>query len=153
MKMGDDYQQKMIDALVSARASKSIALTGKTLHIKSGQPVNIFDPPAWAAAFTEFLYGDCAPNLGRPAPTSLRLQLYYLTMREELEYSLDTDKDDPLIAGDCYKAPAQSRWNTPDFIAIFADVVTCGKAMVASGVGIYKPYAKPQCRSSKSYLP
>ena len=123
MKMGDDYQQKMIDALVSARASKSIALTGKTLHIKSGQPVNIFDPPAWAAAFTEFLYGDCAPNLGRPAPTSLRLQLYYLTMREELEYSLDTDKDDPLIAGDCYKAPAQSRWNTPDFIAIFADVV------------------------------
>merc|ERR1712005_12894 len=48
MKMGDDYQQKMVEALASAHASAHTAPTGKTLHIKSGKPVNIFDPPAWA---------------------------------------------------------------------------------------------------------
>ena len=71
MKMGDDYKQKMMEALASAHASLKIAPTGKTLHIKSGKPVNVFDPSAWAAAFTEFFLGDRAPNLGRPVPTSL----------------------------------------------------------------------------------
>ena len=123
MKMGDDYQQKMMEALASAHASKNIAPTGKTLHIKSDKPVNILDPSAWAAAFTEFRYGDCAPNLDSPALTSLRKQFHYLTNREELEYSLDTDKEDPLIAGDCYRARTQSRWNTPEFVAMFAHCV------------------------------
>ena len=123
MKMGDDYQQKLMDALASARVSGDHAPTGKTLHIKSGKPVNTFEPAAWPAAFTEFLYGDCAPNLARPAPTSLRNQFHYLTTREELEYSLVTDIDNPFIQGDRYRAPRQSRWNTPEFIAIFADVV------------------------------
>ena len=43
--------------------------------------------------------------------------------REELEYSLEDDKNDPLIPGGCHKAPLHSRWNTPEFMAIFADVV------------------------------
>ena len=47
----------------------------------------------------------------------------YLANREELEYSLESDADDPLITGGCYRAPPQSRWNTPEFMAIFADVV------------------------------
>ena len=123
MKMGDDYQQKMMDALASAHSSGNSAPTGKTLHIKSGKPVNIFDSAAWPAAFTEFFYGDCAPNLARPVPTSLRKQFHYLTTREELEYDLDSDIDDPLLTGGRYRAPLQSRWNTPEFVAIFADVV------------------------------
>ena len=83
----------------------------------------MLDPPAWSAAFTEFLYGDCVPNLSRPRPVAMRNLFHYLASREELEYSLDADKSDPLIPGGCYKAPAQSRWNTPEFMAIFADVV------------------------------
>ena len=97
--------------------------TPKTLYLKSGKPVNMLDPPAWSAAFTEFLYGDCVPNLSRPRPVAMRNLFHYLASREELEYSLDADKSDPLIPGGCYKAPAQSRWNAPEFMAIFADVV------------------------------
>ena len=156
MKMGDDYQQKMVEALASAHASAHTAPTGKTLHIKSGKPVNIFDPPAWAAAFTEFFYGDCAPNLARPVPTSLRKQFHYLTMREELEYSLDTDRDDPLIAGGGYRAPTQSRWNTPEFVAIFADVVrkvrilTTTKHMWEGNSGKWRGDIKTICNATVS---
>ena len=97
--------------------------TPKTLHIKSGKPVNMFEAAAWPAAFVQFFYGDCAPNLDRPQRVGVRELFYYLSTREELEYSLDSDKDDPLIPGGCYRAPAQSRWNTPEFMAVFADVV------------------------------
>ena len=83
----------------------------------------MFEPAAWPAAFVEFFYGDCAPNLDRPRRVGVRQLFHYLANREELEYSLEADKDDPLIPGGCYKAPPQSRWNTPEFMAIFADVV------------------------------
>ena len=101
-------------------------------------------------------YGDCAPNLGRPVPTSLRKQFYYLTMREELEYSLDTDKDDPLITGGCYRAPTQSRWNTPEFVAIFADVVrkvrilTTTKHMWEGNGGKWRGDIKTICNATVS---
>ena len=113
----------MTDALASVRMGDSKASTPRTLHIRSGKPVNMFEALAWAAAFVEFFYGDCAPNLARPRKVELRELFRYLTTREELEYSLEADKDDPLIPAGCYKAPSQSRWNTPEFMAIFADVV------------------------------
>ena len=47
----------------------------------------------------------------------------YLAQREELEYALESDANDPLIPGGCYRAPPHSRWNTPEFMAVFADVV------------------------------
>ena len=97
--------------------------TGKTLHIKSGKPMNMFEAAAWPAAFVEFFYGDCSPNLDRPQKVSVRELFDYLASREELEYSLASDKENPLIRGGCYRAPTQSRWNTPEFMAIFADVV------------------------------
>ena len=120
MKMGDDYQQKMVEALASAHASADTARTGKMLHIKSGKPVNIFDPPAWAAAFTEFFYGDCAPNLERPAKITWRHLFKYLMNREELEYHLDTDIE---TYGRKYVANPDSRWNTPEFAALATDAV------------------------------
>ena len=122
-KMGGEYQQQMTDALASARMVDGKANTPRTLHIRSGKPVNMFEAQAWAAAFVEFFYGDCAPNLARPQKVGLRELFHYLATREELEYSLEADKDDPLIPGGCYRAPSQSRWNTPEFMAIFADVV------------------------------
>ena len=122
-KMGGDYHQRMTDALASARMVDGKANTPSTLHIRSGKPVNTFEAAAWPAAFVEFFYGDCAPNLARPQKAGLRELFHYLATREELEYSLEADKDDPLIPDGCYRAPSQSRWNTPEFIAIFADVV------------------------------
>ena len=122
-KMGDDYQQQLTEALASARMADGKASAARTLRISSGKPVNVFEAAAWPAAFVEFFYGDCAPNLARPQRVGLRELFCYLATREELEYSLEGDKDDALIPGGCYRAPAQSRWNTPEIMAIFADVV------------------------------
>ena len=47
----------------------------------------------------------------------------YLIGREELQYNLAADASDPLVPGGCYRAPAQSRWNTPELIAVFADTL------------------------------
>ena len=114
----------MTDALASARMGDGKANTPRTLHISSGKPVNTFEASAWPAAFVEFFYGDCAPNLDRPQRVGLRELFHYLTTREELEYSWEGDTNDPLILEGCYKAPSQSRWNTPVFMAVFADVVS-----------------------------
>ena len=122
-KMGKEYQQQMTDALAASRMKGATANTPRTLHVRSGKPVNMFEPPAWSAAFVEFFYGDCAPNLDRPQRVGVRELFHYLASREELEYSLEADKDDPLIPGGCYRASPQSRWNSPEFMAIFADVV------------------------------
>ena len=121
--MGDRYHAQMLEALRSARMEGANDNTGKTLHIKSGKPMNMFAAPAWPAAFVEFFYGDCAPNLDRPRKVGVRELFDYLASREELEYSLASDKDNPLIPAGCYRAPAQSRWDTPEFMAVFADVV------------------------------
>ena len=53
--------------------------------------MNLFDPAAWVGGFVEFFYGDCAPNLERPAKISWRHLFKYLMNREELEYHLDFD--------------------------------------------------------------
>ena len=50
----------------------------------------------------------------------MRHQFKYLVEREELEYSLAADADDPLVPGGCYKAPQRSRWDTPELMAAFA---------------------------------
>ena len=61
-KMGREYQQQMTDALAAARMDGADANTPRTLHVRSGKPVNMFEAPAWSAAFVEFFYGDCAPQ-------------------------------------------------------------------------------------------
>jgi hypothetical protein len=122
-KMGREYQQQMTDALAAARMDGAKANTPRTLHIRAGKPVNMFEAAAWPSAFVEFFYGDCAPNLGRPQRVGVRELFHYLATREELEYSLEADTDDPLIPGGRYRARPQSRWNSPEFMAIFADVV------------------------------
>ena len=122
-KMGAKYLEQLETALSTSKRGDITANTPRTLHVKSGKPVNMFEAQAWSAAFVEFFYGDCAPNLNRPRKVGMRELFHYLASREELEYSLAADKDDPLIPDGCYSAPSQSRWNTPEFMAIFADVV------------------------------
>eukprot|EP00969_Alexandrium_andersonii_P033777 1476327-Alexandrium_andersonii.AAC.2 len=121
--MGAKYQDRLEEALASARMENAAANTPLTLHVKSGKPINAFEPQAWPAAFVQFFYGDCAPNLDRPCRVRMRHLFKYLLEREELEYALPTDSADPLIPGGCYRAPTQSRWNTPEFMAVFADTL------------------------------
>ena len=91
-----------------------------TLRVHTGAPLSLFDPAAWVACLTEFFYGDCAPNLDRPAKISWRYLFRYLMNREELEYHLDTDLQN---YGARYKANPDSRWNTPEFAALAVDAV------------------------------
>ena len=77
-KMGTEYQQEMTDALAASRMEGATANTPRTLHVRSGKPVNMFEPQAWSAAFVEFFYGDCAPNLDRPRRVGMRDLFHYL---------------------------------------------------------------------------
>ena len=49
MKMGGDYQQRIQDALNSSEMRDAKANTPRTLHIRSGKPVNMFEAAAWPA--------------------------------------------------------------------------------------------------------
>ena len=46
MKMGGDYQQRIQDALNSSEMRDAKANTPRTLHIRSGKPVNMFEAQA-----------------------------------------------------------------------------------------------------------
>ena len=66
--------------------------------------------------FTEFFYGDCAPNLERPCPLTFKQVFSYLMMREELEYWLDGDAQP-------YRAKAMCRWDRQKMQMVFAGVL------------------------------
>ena len=110
--IGPRFQTEIEQSITAAHRKSSPA----TLRIHTGAPLSLFDPAAWVATCTEFFYGDCAPNLQRPAKISWRRLFRYLMNREELEYHLDTDTT-------TYRANPDSRWNTPEFAALFVDAV------------------------------
>ena len=114
--MGDRFQQE-IEESVTAASRKSSPVT---LRIHTGAPLSLFDPAAWVGCLVQFFYGDCAPNLERPAKISWRKLFKYLMNREELEYHLDTDIE---TYGEKYAANPDSRWNTPEFAALATDAV------------------------------
>ncbi len=84
---GEHFQQEIEESVTAAHRKSSPA----TLRIDTGAPLSIFDPAAWVACLVQFFYGECAPNLARPAKISWRLLFKYLMNREELEYHLNSD--------------------------------------------------------------
>ena len=110
--MGDRFHDEIERTITAAHRKSSPA----TLRIRTGAPLNTFDPSAWVAGFPKFFYGDCAPNLDRPAKIPWRALFKYLMNREELEYHLPSDKER-------YKANPDSRWNKPEFAAVFVDAL------------------------------
>ena len=110
------FQQEIEESVTAAHRKSSPA----TLRIHTGAPLSLFDPAAWVACLVEFFYGDCAPNLDRPANSSWRHLFRYLMNREELEYHLDSDVE---TYGRAYAANPDSRWNTPEFAALATDTV------------------------------
>ena len=113
--------QEDIEAQIPA--TQRTAASPATLKITSGAPLSFFDPATWPACFVKLFYGDCAPNLDRPVKIGWRRLFRYLMNREELEYHLASDQEDPLIPGGGYIGLSQSRWNTPEFAAVFVDTV------------------------------
>ena len=85
--MGDRLQQEIEESVTAAHKQSSPT----TLRIHTGAPLILFDPTAWVACLVQFFYGDCAPNLERPANISWRHLFRYLMNREELEYHLASD--------------------------------------------------------------
>ena len=114
--MGEHFSEEVESNITAAHRGSKPA----TLRVHTGAPLSLFDPAAWVACHTEFFYGDCAPNLDRPAKISWRYLFRYLMNREELEYHLGSDVED---YGKKYKANADSRFNTPEFAALCADAV------------------------------
>ena len=115
--MGTDrFQQEIEEAVTSVHRKSSPT----TLRVHTGAPLSIFDPSAWVACLVEFFYGDCSPNLARPAKISWRHLFKYLMNREELEYHLDSDIE---AYGKAYVANPDSRWNTPEIAALATDTV------------------------------
>ena len=137
-RMGTSFQEQ-IEAEVAATARS--APSPATLRITTGAPLSFFDAATWVACFVEFFYGDCVPNLARPAKISWRRLFRYLMNREELEYHLATDNKDPSIPGGRYTAPSQSRWNTPEFAAVFVDTVRKIKVL-QSTQGFFTKHSK-----------
>jgi len=115
--LGTDRFRQEIEESVTAAHRKS---NPATLRIYTGAPLSLFDPAAWVACLVEFFYGDCAPNLERPAKIAWRQLFKYLMNREELEYHL---KSDVATYGKVYVANPDSRWNTPEFAALATDAV------------------------------
>ena len=114
--MGDRFQQEIEESVLAAHKQNSPA----TLRIHTGAPLSLFDPAAWVACLVQFFYGDCAPNLERPAKISWRHLFRYLMNREELEYHLTSDMQ---TYGKAYVANPDSRWNTPEIAALATDTV------------------------------
>ena len=78
--MGKGFHEEIERSVTAAHRKASPA----TLRVHTGAPLSLFDPAAWVAACVEFFYGDCAPNLDRPAKTSWRRLFRYLMNKEEL---------------------------------------------------------------------
>ena len=114
--MGDRFQQEVEESVLAAHKQNSPA----TLRIHTGAPLSLFDPAPWVACLVQFFYGDCAPNLRRPAKISWRQLFKYLMNREELEYHLASDVQ---TCGKTYVANPDSRWNTPEIAALATDTV------------------------------
>ena len=80
--------------------------------------MSTFHAATLPAAYVEFQFGDCAPFLDRPKKIACHQIFAALPWREELEYHLESDS-----LTDPYVAPARSRFDDPEFVALFADIL------------------------------
>ena len=61
-RMGVKWQHELMKAF----ATQEQARTPAQLRVISGEPMDMFNPPTYAACFAEFFYGDCCVNQERP---------------------------------------------------------------------------------------
>ena len=89
----------------------------------------MFDSEALPAAYTEFLYGDCVPHLKRDTKVPIQMIFAALPNREELEYQLQDDVEP-------YVASTRSRFDTPEFYAVFGSIMKTLKVFQAMGASM-----------------
>ena len=104
----------------------------EALAVPTGKPLSIFDPSALPAAFTEFLFGDCVPSLKWQTLVTTQQNFDALPSREELQYSLEEDVQ-------VYQASSQSRWDTPEFYAVFLSVLRALKIQQTVTASFQRP--------------
>jgi hypothetical protein len=111
------FDEKSRAALETAHAGADARRTvcPQALAIPTQQPMDSFDARTWPASYVEWWYGDGAPNLDRQRPMLFEQVARRVINIEELEYALSTDVQP-------YEASCQSRFNTPEIIAVLGDV-------------------------------
>ena len=103
-----------LEALVTGHPHPTVG----ALAVPTGAPMDTFHAATLLAAYVEFQFGDCTPFLNRPKKIACKDIFAALPWREELEYYLESDSPT-----DPYKAPARSRFDDPEFVALFADML------------------------------
>ena len=79
--MGNDRFRQEIEENVTAAHRKSSPATPR---ISASVPLRFVDTAAWVAFCFHLFYGDCGPNLARPAKITWRHLFRYLMNRKEL---------------------------------------------------------------------
>ena len=105
---------RRLEALVTGGPHPQI----EALAIPTGKPMSTLHAATLPAAYVEFQFADCTPFLDRPRKISCEQIFQILSCRQELEYRLESD--DPTNP---YEPPARSRFDDPEFVALFADIL------------------------------
>jgi hypothetical protein len=112
-----------------AHGDRRQAVCPMALAIPTDKPMDSFDSRTWPACYTEWWFGDGAPNLARQRPMLFEQCAQRLFDLEEMEYSLPTDEVQ-------YVASSQSRFVKPEIIAVMGDVVRRMKMMRGTRLAI-----------------
>ena len=112
--IGRSGQVALEAACTSAEQMRSVDTVSLAVPTKH-KPLQSWDPRTWPACFTEWWFGDGAPNLARDRPMLFEELAPMLLDREELEYALDEDQT-------VYTARAPSRFVAPEIVAVLGDV-------------------------------
>ena len=107
-------QAHRLDVLATGHVHPGV----EALAVPTGAPMSTFHAATLPAAYVEFQFGDCTPFLNRPRKIACKDIFAALPWREELEYHLESDNPT-----DPYVAPARSRFDDPEFVALFADIL------------------------------
>ena len=79
--MGDGFHDEIERHTTAAHRKSSPA----TLRIRAGAPFSIYGPASWVACGVDFFFGDCVPNLDRPAKSSWMMLFDHIMCRQEFE--------------------------------------------------------------------
>lgn len=121
-----------VESLLTAQAENEKVPAQQALAVPTGKPLSIFDPQALPAAYTEFLFGDCVPFLKRVTKVTVQQIFDALPNREELQYDLEGDEQR-------YVARERSRWDTPEFYALFMSILRSLKLLQSVKAGMERP--------------
>eukprot|EP00812_Abedinium_dasypus_P007843 NODE_1_length_8589_cov_4.556480.p1 GENE.NODE_1_length_8589_cov_4.556480~~NODE_1_length_8589_cov_4.556480.p1 ORF type:complete len:2586 (+),score=446.46 NODE_1_length_8589_cov_4.556480:571-8328(+) len=111
----DDKAQASVERAL-AQADTRLSVCPTALAMPTQGPLDSFSASTYPACYVEWWYGDGAPGLKRDRPMLFEQVARRLINIEEHEYHLADDEE-------IYRAACKSRFNKPELIAVFGDVV------------------------------